>query len=401
MKQARPPFSERDLIGMKFFKPLTGLMDRFRHLYPHHNRRLFYDDYFILLLLYYFNPVMTTLRAIQQASDFPSIQKRLGVRRASLGSLSEAAHVFDAAQLRGLFSHLAQQALALPGNALPRPAGVSAMLRILAVDGTLWSFLPRMARWFWADGPRSGPPPGFKALVQFDVLTGAPADASVASGYPSEKRALAAMLKAFCLYICDRGFCDFDLFQAIIDAGSSFVCRVTGAIVTRVVETRPLSDAARAAGVSSDCLVDVGSEPHAGKLHQALREIRARVLLAPSNNLNAPRQAAGESIDLRLLTDRRDIPAEELVLLYRYRWQIEIFFRWLKCTLGCKHFLSHCQNGFELQFYAALIAGLLIMLWTGKKPNKRMLEAIQFYLMGWITLDELEAHLAKQKAIKA
>ena len=190
------------------------------------------------------------------------------------------------------------------------------------------------------------------------------------------------------------------MFQAILDAGSSFVCRVTGAVVTRVRETRPLSDAAREAGVTSDCLVEVGSAPHAGKLHQHLREVRARVVLPPSTNLNAPRQTQTHCVELRLLTDRRDIPAEELVLLYRYRWHIEIFFRWLKCTLSCKHFLSHCQNGFELQFYAALIAGLLILLWSGKKPNKRMLEAIQFYLIGWIPLEELEAYLEKQRPLQ-
>jgi hypothetical protein len=392
---------ERELMGLKLFKPLTGLLDRFRTLHPHHNRLLFYDDYIALLLLSYFNPLMSTLRAIQQASDFPSVQKRLGVRRASLGSLSEAARVFDPAPLRGLFAQLVEQALALPGHALPKPGSVPETLRLLAVDGTLWSFLPRMARWFWADGPRPGPPPSFKALVQFDLLKGVPVEASVASGYPSEKRALAQALQACCLYICDRGFCNFELFQAILDAGSSFVCRVTDVLVTRTLETRTLSDAAQKAGVFSDRFVEVGSAPHAGKLRQPLREVRARVFLHPSHNLNAPRQAAGEFIELRLLTDQLDISAEDLILLYRYRWQIEIFFRWLKCTLGCKHFLSHCENGFELQFYAALIAGLLIMLWTGRKPNKRTLEAIQFYLIGWITLAELEAHLAKQKTVRA
>lgn len=400
MKDCEPIF-ERELMGLKLFKPLTGLLDRFRALHPHHNRLLFYDDYIVLLLLYYFNPVMSSLRALQQASDFSSIQKKLGIRHCSLGSLSEAAQVFDHAPLRGLFAQLFEQLLALPGQALPRPGSVPDMLRLLAVDGTLWSFLPRMARWFWAAGPRSGPPPGFKALVQFDLLKGAPAAAAVASGYPSEKRALEKLLQACCLYVCDRGFCDFDLFQAILNAGSSFVCRLTGAIVAHVRETRALSVAAQKAGVTSDCLVDVGSAPHAGKLRQPLREVRARVRLHPSHNLNAPRQAEVEVVELRLLTDRLDLSAEDVVLLYRYRWHVEIFFRWLKCTLGCKHFLSHCQNGFELQFYAALIAGLLIMLWTGKKPTKRTLEALQLYLIGWITLAEVEAHLAKQKTARA
>lgn len=396
MQQAQP-FSARDIAGLKLFKPLAGLLDHFRSLHAHHNRLLFYDDYFVLLLLYYFNPVMTTLRSIQAASDFPSVRKKLGVKHASLGSLSEAARVFDHRPLRQIFAQLSRRVLAENGAALPRPRGVPEMLKMLAVDGTLWSFLPRMARWFWFAGPRTGPPPGFKALVQFDLEHGAPADAAIASGYPSETRALAASLQPGCLYIIDRGFCKFELFQAIIDATSSFVCRMLDPVVARVLQTNTISEEAREAGVISDCIVEVGSAPHAGKLRQPLREIRARVFLPRSHNLNAPRQAEGAGVEIRLLTDRLDIPAEELVLLYRYRWHVEIFFRWLKCTLGCKHFLSHCENGFALQFYAALIAGLLVMLWSGKKPTKRTLEALQLYLSGWITLEEVEAHLAKQR----
>ena len=52
-------------------------------------------------------------------------------------------------------------------------------------------------------------------------------------------------------------------------------------------------------------------------------------------------------------------------------------------------------NGVALQAYAALIASLLIVLWTGRKPNKRTWEMMQFYLMGWASEDELFAHLEK------
>ena len=46
---------------------------------------------------------------------------------------------------------------------------------------------------------------------------------------------------------------------------------------------------------------------------------------------------------------------------------IEIFFRFFKHVLGCRHLLSYCQNGIELQTYAAIIACMLIALWTGRK----------------------------------
>lgn len=61
-------------------------------------------------------------------------------------------------------------------------------------------------------------------------------------------------------------------------------------------------------------------------------------------------------------TDCMDLPAETIALLYRYRWQIELFFRWFKCVLGCKHLLVISPNGVSIQVHCALIASMLITL---------------------------------------
>ena len=98
-----------------------------------------------------------------------------------------------------------------------------------------------------------------------------------------------------------------------------------------------------------------------------------------------------------LVTDRLDLNAEVIALLYRYRWQVELFFRWFKCVLGCKHLLAQSENGIRLELYAALIASLLIVLWTGRKPTKRTLEMLQFHLQGWASAEEVEAHIARLK----
>jgi hypothetical protein len=81
-----------------------------------------------------------------------------------------------------------------------------------------------------------------------------------------------------------------------------------------------------------------------------------------------------------------------------YGWQIEIFFRFLKHILGCRHLLSTSPAGVEIQAYCAIIACLLIALWTGKKPTKRTYEMICFYFIGWADEEELLAHLEKLKA---
>ena len=85
-------------------------------------------------------------------------------------------------------------------------------------------------------------------------------------------------------------------------------------------------------------------------------------------------------------------------MIYRYRWQIELFFKWIKCILGCRHWLAESQRGVTLQLYLALIAALLLQLATGQRPTKRMLELIRLHQMGWATLEELTQGLAREAA---
>ena len=65
--------------------------------------------------------------------------------------------------------------------------------------------------------------------------------------------------------------------------------------------------------------------------------------------------------------------------------------------LGCRHLLSQCENGIEIQTYVAIIACLLISLWTGRKPTLRTYEMLCFYMGGLASEDELLAHIEKLK----
>ena len=71
---------------------------------------------------------------------------------------------------------------------------------------------------------------------------------------------------------------------------------------------------------------------------------------------------------VRIVTDLPDVPAEVIAFLHEYRWTIEVFFRFFKQVLGCRHLLSHKPEGVLIQAYCAIIACLLLNLWTGKKP---------------------------------
>ncbi len=292
-----------------------------------------------------------------------------------MGSLSEAARVFDAEALQAIVGELAQQAL-------PLHAGKDAeFLRgLTAVDGSLLPALPKMAWALWVDEEHRAA----KLHLHFDVFKGVPCHASITDGNGNEKKELRAALQAHSLYVIDRGYAEYQLFQDIIDARSSFIGRIRDNAVYEVVEERPLSDDARKAGVVRDGVVHLGCESSGGVFKQPLR------VVAVSTG-KTDRQGHAEV--LLLAANGLDLDAAWIAMGYKYRWTVELFFRWFKCILGCQHLLSTCRNGVAIQVYLALIASILIVLWTGHKPRKATCEMLCWYFMGLASEAELLAHL--------
>ena len=240
------------------------------------NRTLHFDQYCMFVLLLLFNPVVRSLRAIEQASELRKVQRKLGCRRASLASLSEATDVFQPELLKEIIAELAGQLRPIARD--PRLKDVQHTLTL--VDGTLLKGLPVLLQAAMSDPRAAKHKAKFRLHTQFDLKRG----------------------------------------------GSA----------------------------------------------------------GPASN--------GQ---LLIATNLLDLPAWIIALIYRYRWTIEIFFRFFKHVLGCRHLLSHDPLGIEIQTYCAIIACMLISLWTGRKPTLRTYEMICHYFTGLAEEDELLAHLAK------
>ena len=367
------------LQGFKYFKilrPLLGRLHADATKRDHAgNRSLFFDSYSALISLYFFNPVLSSLRGIQKTSTLEKVQRQIGCKRTSLGSLSEASHIFDPELLQTIISELAAKSLPLyQGH------DAEALQGLTAVDGTLLPALPKMAWALWLDDThRAG-----KLHLHFDVLKGVPCAASVTAGNDSEKTQLRAKLQADRLYVIDRGYAEYQLFQDILDARSSFIGRVRRDALFDVVEERSVSAEARQAGVLSDRVILLGGRTSGATLRQTLRLVEVDTGKVDGH---------GNPEVLLLVSDRQELDAALIALAYKFRWTVELFFRWFKCILGCKHLLSTCQNGVTIQAYLALIASLLVRLWTGRKPTKRTFEMLCFYFMGLASAKELQAHL--------
>jgi hypothetical protein len=110
-------------------------------------------------------------------------------------------------------------------------------------------------------------------------------------------------------------------------------------------------------------------------------------------------KSAGPGSDgiLRVATDMLDVPAEVISDIFRNRWAIEVFFRMFKHVLGCRHQLSQNPAGLEIQAYCAIIACMLIVIWTGRKPTQRTFEMVGWYMIGMANDKERTEHIESLK----
>lgn len=382
-RKKRREVKENELGGFKLLAPLSRFLERLREEAADPKRDLHFDHYVTLHLLYFFNPTLESLRGLQAATEFKKVRDKLGVPRSSLGSLSAAQHAFQAEALKEVFLQILET---LPADKNPRLSQLKQTVTI--ADGMLLPALPRIVWALWlSDTKRAA-----KAHVQFDLLKNLPSRVDVTAGKASERDVFQQALEPERLYVTDSGYAKYALFQAVLDAGSSFVCRLPDNWGYEVLEERELTAADRSARVIRDVVVKLGSSKESDKLKQPVRVVVIERTEEPSKR----RRAEGHlRKTIVLVTDRMDLPAEVVAHLYTSRWQIEVFFQWLKCTLGFKHLLAESPNGVAIQLYSALIACLLVSLWTGKKPTKRTLEAVCLYFQGWATEDEVMATVRK------
>jgi hypothetical protein len=397
----RQKVREEDVTGLKYFDKLQPLLRRLHDVGCQRdkagNRKLHMDEYCLLVLLFLFNPVARSLRALQQASELRKVQRKLGCLRASLGSLSESTDVFDSERLLEIIAELGEELQPIASD--PRLRDLQHVVTL--VDGTLLKGLPVLAQAALADSRAAKAKAKWRLHTQFDLQRGVPIRIDLTEGNAggeSDERAVLqrALDKGHC-YVTDRGYAKFALFNAIAAAESSYVCRLRDNSRYEIEENCELAAEDIEAGVVLDAIVNLGEY----KAVKDRPDHPLRLVVVKTTPHEKRGRTGGGSTgpacngQLLIATNLLDLPAWIIALLYRYRWTIEIFFRFFKHTLGCRSLLSHDPEGIEIQTYCAIIACMLISLWTGRKPTLRTYEMICYYFTGMAEEDELLAHLAK------
>jgi hypothetical protein len=148
-------------------------------------------------------------------------------------------------------------------------------------------------------------------------------------------------------YVFDLGYYDYSWWAAMADAGCRLVTRFKRNTPLAVVEELPLPEGSAILSDRIGHLPDRQSHNRHNPFQDPVREVRV---------------VTDTGKTLRILTNDLDASAHEIADLYKRRWAIELFFRWIKQTLKIRHFLGSTENAVRIQIIVALIAFLLLRL---------------------------------------
>jgi hypothetical protein len=356
------------------------------HVPPEHgNVSLHEEDVLTVMLCGFFDPLVRSLRTIEQLAQVPSVKEHLQAPQVPKSTLSDALARFRVEHLRPLVQQLQKQ---VPQLQRLDPDLDQVADKIVAGDGSLFRLAGEVA---WALQRRKNPQGQIDSQVRLNLLVDVKRwtmeDFSLSGGghQGGEPAAMEPMLQKDVLYLYDRAYYPFNFINAMLQRGSDFVVRLKKDLTFRVQAQRPLTTKDIESGVQEDQVGWLGVQEgcKAAAPTQTLR------LVAVWDQENQEQ--------VRLLTNLLDVPAWVIGLLYRCRWIIELFLRWLKVTAGFSHLLSTSANGITLQFYVAMICTLLIHLRTGLPVDKYSLLALGYVARGQCTYEQQLPVLLKRQ----
>lgn len=267
----------------------------------------------------------------------PSALYHVGLRPPKRTTLSDA----SATRPVAVFREIAELLMAN----LTRAPRQEAQALIRLIDG---SPLPiKDGRFAWAEADSRCR--GLKLHMLYDPRAVHPVHFAVESPKISEiKVARTFVLEPNATYVFDKGYTDYGWWQSIVDAGAIFVTRLKSNVRRRDIRANPVAGEA----IQVDQKLRIGhAKPRGGAINRLYgTELREVVVTREGKK------------PLHLVTNDHQRSAVEIAELYKERWQVELFFKWVKQNLKIKSFLGRSENAVKMQIYIAMIAFCLLRL---------------------------------------
>ena len=358
-----PPLSVDNNVAMNSISPtfstlIAPLEMQLSHLTPlvsRSNRSLdFTFAHQVHALVYYHTEAFTSGQDLLQAAQTDPFVRALMVPDTGLGESTfyEANAQRGSQQMFELVDRLAKQASKRLKIAYPE------LGPLVALDGSLIEACLSMR---WAE--YSSTHRKAKAHLGFDLNYGLPRRMALTEGKGAERPFVSILLEPGETGVLDRGYVDYQRFDAWIDEGKHFVARLRKNAQREILEHRPIP---QGTAIFFFAKVRLGDDTHPMQHPLFLVGFKARGKI------------------YWVATDRADLSAEQIAFMFSLRWQIETFFAWWKRHLDVYHLLSRNPHGVLLQLLAGLVTYLLLVLYFhqryGERPSIRRLREMRRHI---------------------
>jgi hypothetical protein len=365
-----------------------------KHVKPsraHGNERLHLRGLVGTLLAGAFEPAVESLRTIDDLSLHATVRNVSGVDRVARSTLSDAMAKFDPQSLAPLMAAIRSQ---LPRIERFDPQTAHLTRQITAADGSWFNLAGQVAHALQCARGNKGKQCRVRLNLQLDVDSFCPTEFDVSGkDNGSEADAFIPNLHSDCIYVVDRNFVHFGFINAVLENNSNLVLRLKKGGLFDVHQTNALTEQDATHNVLRD---EIGVLPGPRSPGNA----DARSCTSKPSTRTLRRVTVWDQknkCEVVLLTDLLDVPAYVIGVLYRLRWQIELFFRWLKVLAGFDHLVSKSARGITMQFYVAVLMTLLIHLQTGLRVSKYGLLWVAWLAADRATLEAMAQAMARHE----
>jgi hypothetical protein len=324
-------------VNQKLFnillQPLEAVMASMSEIIDHkcNSQKLFFSDFVNKLLFGYIYPV-SSLRNLVLELETNDMCRALDLTATPFSTLKDGFLRFDSKYFKQIFESVLERTV------MQSVPDLEEMGSLRVIDGSLFPTLVSMS---WTSYRKAKN--AFKLHLSFDLNRMIPAEFWVGTGKSSERKFLESIVKAGVTYIADRGYFSFELMAKISQMEAFFVMRIKDNVIYQTLERLPIA---------------FEELPH------CFKQVKDEIVIFTNDNRQKRYRLIGFEVvgsKFRIATNRFELSTLQIIVLYAYRWQIELFFKFIKRTLKGIHLFNHSENGVEIQFYLLMILAVLML----------------------------------------
>lgn len=325
-------YDEKNIYS-KIIEPIEQSIRETEQKIKHHHNEKFTFYNFCYLLIFYFVSGQKSCNQFIDALKKRQFPPELNLIYVPYSTFKEGFERFSPDLFKSIFINLLS---VISISSIPE---LNSLGQLYCFDGSIFPTLSSMSWAKYKTGANA-----IKIHLSFNLNKMIPGDFIVGTGNSNERKALLKMLKSRITYIADRGYFSFHIIGKIISNNAFFIIRAKKNIIKKPIENLE---------------VEISNS-----IRHLFKNITDQIIMYKNDKFNNKIRLVyfeiGEEI-YHIVTNRFDLTTEQIIILYAYRWQVELFFRYIKRTINGLHLIINTKRGVTIQFYVIMIVSLLML----------------------------------------